>query len=1181
GTGGLAVNKQVVTSVAGKVSLTVSNENDLVVGDLTAGKYIQSTGGEVELNAGGAITLNHANADVRSHGGGTTAGLIDVNADTNNSGVGTFTAVTGATLNADATATDGSIEVDAAAFNLAGTITAGSQVVHLAPTKNGAAAIGISLGAGAVGGTFGVSDTELDLITAGRIEIGYRAATGDHVASGAIAVDDDANPGFASTLVLNSSGTIGASGGTRTLTIGTLAFNANAGVGSGSLDLRVEVTTLTGRVTGPGNLQLQDPTAVTIDSVITDDGTIDGLTTTSGMIDIYTINGAITVNKNITAVGAGQPVTLCSGDSDERDNVGSSYVYVDAAATISSAGWDLSIVADRMALNGLIQAPTRNVNLAPYATTTTNPAGVTINLGGADAFTAVGDATVYDTVVLGLTDAELDNVTAVELHLGNTNRGPIVISSAIDTANTNVTWLQTAGTVTQTASITESTLVVSGPSGVTLTNAGNDVGTISISTTSGDIAYWDKSDLIVTDISTNSGSITVVTGVGGVTGNLNLIPGNIVTLGVNKTIDLRGTNFNDGITVGANSKVQSNNGKISLGFDNVHFAIGQNAKILAGTNVLEIRTLSTATTVVLGTVDQSVGNGQLKLCQGEFDDITAVGGVKIEVSSTSAASIDVVGAVFLATPGNAPKLYLKSAGGIRDSGSAYLTFDSLELSSGGNGIGTSSSPLLVNTSTLAATAAAGDVYITESNGMSVGAVTVGMETVTGLQTTGAGNSITLNVNGNLALTEAVTTNAGFAFLQATGGITSTAAGTITTTGATAGAVGGAVDINAGTNVSLVGSITTTGANNGVGGAGGIVTIDTTNGPISVGTITTTGGTGTGGNGGAAGLMTLNTGVNNTITLNGNLTAAGGAGSTQGSGADITLSDPTVLGASLAISTGATTGNIQFAQTLDSTANQGYGLTLTAGTGNISFSGAVGAGLNGRLGAIAITSAKDVTESAGITAASLVQSAGTGMTLLNGAVNTSTGTGVALTTSAVTVNNTITTSGGGTVTITNAGLLDIAVAADMNLDGAFLQNGAGAVQTAGDITTTADSIYFTTGVTLTDAHAVAFSTGAGIGTITFHSTLDGTTNYAEDLSLTAGTGSIDFDGIVGGTKKLGDVVIASALDVTADFAFSADTLTQTTGTGDTQFDGVVTLHAAGGVALTTNTVTINAAVNTLA
>ena len=89
-------------------------------------------------------------------------------------------------------------------------------------------------------------------------------------------------------------------------------------------------------------------------------------------------------------------------------------------------------------------------------------------------------------------------------------------------------------------------------------------------------------------------------------------------------------------------------------------------------------------------------------------------------------------------------------------------------------------------------------------------------------------------------------------------------------------------------------------------------------------------------------------------------------------------------------------------------------------------------------------------------------------------------GVDLNGAAFAINGTVTTTTGGTVTITNSGALTIAAAGDMTLDGAFLQDGAGSVQTAGDITTTGDNITFQQAVTLTDTHPVVWSTGAGTG-----------------------------------------------------------------------------------------------------
>ena len=81
-----------------------------------------------------------------------------------------------------------------------------------------------------------------------------------------------------------------------------------------------------------------------------------------------------------------------------------------------------------------------------------------------------------------------------------------------------------------------------------------------------------------------------------------------------------------------------------------------------------------------------------------------------------------------------------------------------------------------------------------------------------------------------------------------------------------------------------------------------------------------------------------------------------------------------------------------------------------------------------LGDVDIVSAADVTADAGFNANSILQQAGTGDTQFDGAVVLEAAAGMDLTTNTVTINSTIdtaTAANGGTVTITNAGLLDIA------------------------------------------------------------------------------------------------------------------------------------------------------------
>ncbi|MBI4293123.1 MAG: filamentous hemagglutinin N-terminal domain-containing protein, partial [Betaproteobacteria bacterium] len=259
--------------------------------------------------------------------------------------------------------------------------------------------------------------------------------------------------------------------------------------------------------------------------------------------------------------------------------------------------------------------------------------------------------------------------------------------------------------------------------------------------------------------------------------------------------------------------------------------------------------------------------------------------------------------------------------------------------------------------------------------------------------TSKGGAVLLESASSIGLAGNITTSGGLVTLNASTLVDLAATKTITTTAAAdSGTISGAIDINvSGTGtVNLAGDLVTTGATHGTatGSAGGAVTIDTANGAIAVANITTSGGAATGGanNGGGAGTIGINTGTDNVITLNAStLTAAGGAGfggGTQGAGATISFGDPVSLAAGgVTIDTGATAGNISFAQTL----NGGQTLGLTAGTGDIVFTGIVGGGTP--LGAVTINAANNVLAASTIAAASLVQSAGTGTTTLTDNVTT--------------------------------------------------------------------------------------------------------------------------------------------------------------------------------------------------
>ncbi|MHC4205658.1 MAG: two-partner secretion domain-containing protein, partial [Planctomycetota bacterium] len=194
-----------------------------------------------------------------------------------------------------------------------------------------------------------------------------------------------------------------------------------------------------------------------------------------------------------------------------------------------------------------------------------------------------------------------------------------------------------------------------------------------------------------------------------------------------------------------------------------------------------------------------------------------------------------------------------------------------------------------------------------------------------------------------------------------------------------------------------------------------------------------------------------------------LTVDGGTGDIQlgnnitTNTANITLEGPVTLTADSALSTTAAVGgDISF----DSDVSGDYLLSLTAGTGNIDLS---------TVGGTTPLSGLLVNSAATVDLDNTVALDDQGLDITAGTVG---------------IDNTVTTTTGGAVNIANSGVLTVASGANMNLDGAFDQDGVGAVSTAGNITTTADDIKFDTEVTLTGD--VSLNTGAGIGDIEFAS-----------------------------------------------------------------------------------------------
>ena len=202
-------------------------------------------------------------------------------------------------------------------------------------------------------------------------------------------------------------------------------------------------------------------------------------------------NRGVLVNSTLQATGTGT-ITLTGTGGIGTDSYG---ILIDAGAIpVSTVNQPISLTANAMLFNSTVTAGTGQVAIRQATS------GNLINLGGADTFTGTPRT-------LGLTDAELDRVTASTINIGDANSGAITVSAAIQHSgdkNFQVTtgrgisvpaagsWTTTAGNLSLTANpsgtatgafhgidIQGSLLKTNGSGNLTLVGLGGDLSSIN------------------------------------------------------------------------------------------------------------------------------------------------------------------------------------------------------------------------------------------------------------------------------------------------------------------------------------------------------------------------------------------------------------------------------------------------------------------------------------------------------------------------------------------------------------------------------------------------------------------------------------------------------------------------------------------------------------------------------
>jgi hypothetical protein len=612
----------------------------------------------------------------------------------------------------------GGITLTADDMTITNPVNAGAGANSIVTLQPFTASRPIQLGVNSVGSTLGLTDAELDRVTAGTaLRIGNATQSGNITVESAISQ----GTGYA-TVSLMTTGTITENPGVP-ITGSTLNLSL---LGAGGVNFAVttnDVVSVAGATTAAAaQFAYFDVNGLTIGSV---DGT-SGVLTNNGNIDIETFGvGGMAVAPSVAVNSTGGTVTLITRGAGQAFNL-------NTGASVRSGGGDLLVQADNMTLNGTaINAGPGRATLKPF---TLSPA-VTINLGGADVSPAPS--------TLGLTAAELAIVTASILQIGDSDSGNITVTAAVATPGAQTLSLQTGGGVTEAGgSIAANNLVIRSVNAVTMNGANDIAGTLAgaVSTGGQAFTYTDTNSLTVgtadglSGISTNDAAITVTTTNGSLT-----LTGVPITA-KNGPISLTAGGANSSLTNGA---AISNLGlnPITLQADRMLLSAG--SIVAGGGGRVTLQATTAGRPIDLGsTTDLAAA---LELSNTELGTVTTTG--PLQIGHGTEGAINVSSSISVGAGGTGT-LSLFNNGPVTETG--IITAGNLRVSSAG--------PVTLTGSNKISGMIAGALTTPTAafNFNNAGNVTIGnVDGVTGITTVNGAITVTTS-NGNLTATNNIT-----------------------------------------------------------------------------------------------------------------------------------------------------------------------------------------------------------------------------------------------------------------------------------------------------------------------------------------------------------------------------------------------------------------------------------------
>jgi len=522
--GGTLNNLEFKTQGGGSITLQTGNDGlggggtEVGSAPITVGKLTTTGGSTVgSLTTGGAITIQ-AEGTLTVNGALTTGTIAGANDRSVTTGAITLASQDG-DVQINAPVTTGQATVDDAGGDHAGTsgsiaITAGSSIAVAAA---GALTTGDVNWSGANSGSDSATSGSIVLTagSAGAIAVGADLTTGnativdgqgagaddDTALSGSITLSAGTSVSGAGRLVTGNASVTGADqAGPDAATSGSLSVTAGAGAGSGGIGLSAAdaLTVGTAQRTGGGAVDAATAGHITLNAL---DEINNGTASSPLRLRVGAASGSAANTQGSVAAttsGAGGNVWLASS-GDLR------------LGAFTTAGGLINIAADTLEIAGALNSGSARTTLRPFT------AGRAIRLG---------DNTGAS---LNLTDAELDNVTAGVLQIGDAGAGDITFGGAVSPANASTLSLQTGGAVISQAAagadVTVNNLALRAGTGVGSAGAPLETAVTTLAadnTTSGDVEIL------------NTGALTLgtVDGLAGVSspGNVNVLAGSPLTV---------------------------------------------------------------------------------------------------------------------------------------------------------------------------------------------------------------------------------------------------------------------------------------------------------------------------------------------------------------------------------------------------------------------------------------------------------------------------------------------------------------------------------------------------------------------------------------------------------------------------------------------------------------------------